>query len=98
MVAVKRIGLEGLEEQEFTQLMRQVDFEKRLSHPSIVEYEGMARDENALSLVRSSLYILLPACLLLRVTSSGTSMTGCTPRVDTPRMACPDRLSKHSAS
>ncbi|KAH8996590.1 hypothetical protein EDB83DRAFT_2559153 [Lactarius deliciosus] len=46
MVAVKRIGLEGLKEEEISQLMREVDLVKRLSHPSIVKYEGMARDEN----------------------------------------------------
>jgi serine/threonine protein kinase len=51
MVAVKRIGLEGLKEEEIAQLMREVDLVKRLSHPSIVKYEGMARDENALSIV-----------------------------------------------
>ena len=50
-VAVKRIGLEGLKEEEVTQLMREVDLVKSLSHPSIVKYEGMARDENSLSIV-----------------------------------------------
>ncbi|KAH9166815.1 Pkinase-domain-containing protein [Lactarius sanguifluus] len=38
MVAVKRIGLEGLKEEEISQLMREVDLVKRLSHPSIVKY------------------------------------------------------------
>ncbi|KAF9047085.1 hypothetical protein BDZ89DRAFT_25562 [Hymenopellis radicata] len=51
MVAVKRIRLEGLKEDEVTTLMREVDLVKRLSHPSIVKYEGMARDENTLSIV-----------------------------------------------
>jgi len=51
MVAVKRIGLEGLKEEEIAQLMREVDLVKRLTHPSIVKYEGMARDENTLSIV-----------------------------------------------
>ncbi|KAI0046488.1 hypothetical protein FA95DRAFT_1669085 [Auriscalpium vulgare] len=51
MVAVKRIGLEGLKEEEVTQLMKEVDLVKSLSHPSIVKYEGMARDENTLSIV-----------------------------------------------
>jgi len=51
MVAVKRIRLEGLKEDEVTQLMREVDLVKRLSHPSIVKYEGMARDEDTLSIV-----------------------------------------------
>jgi serine/threonine protein kinase len=67
MVAVKRIGLEGLKEEEISQLMREVDLVKRLSHPSIVKYEGMARDENTLSIVLecvipSSFYMPLP-CL-----------------------------------
>ncbi|KAJ8462505.1 hypothetical protein ONZ45_g17910 [Pleurotus djamor] len=51
MVAVKRIRLEGLKESEVTQLMREVDLVKSLSHPSIVKYEGMARDEDTLSIV-----------------------------------------------
>jgi serine/threonine protein kinase len=51
MVAVKCIRLEGLKEEEVTQLMREVDLVKRLSHPSIVKYEGMARDEDTLSIV-----------------------------------------------
>jgi serine/threonine protein kinase len=51
MVAVKRIRLEGLKEEEIAQLMREVDLVKRLTHPSIVKYEGMARDANALSIV-----------------------------------------------
>jgi serine/threonine protein kinase len=72
MVAVKRIGLEGLKEEEIAQLTREVDLVKRLSHPSIVKYEGMARDKNTLS---SALFpspfifgaVPLPACLLLRI-------------------------------
>ncbi|KAH8997816.1 hypothetical protein EDB86DRAFT_3076353 [Lactarius hatsudake] len=51
MIAVKRIGLEGLKEEEISQLMREVDLVKQLSHPSIVKYEGMAQDENTLSIV-----------------------------------------------
>ncbi|TFK53421.1 hypothetical protein OE88DRAFT_1655548 [Heliocybe sulcata] len=51
MVAVKRIRLEGLKEDEISQLMREVDLLKSLSHPSIVKYEGMARDDSALSIV-----------------------------------------------
>ncbi|KAI0343070.1 hypothetical protein BDW22DRAFT_1428512 [Trametopsis cervina] len=50
-VAVKRIGLTGLKEEEIAQLMREVDLVKSLSHPSIVKYEGMARDEDTLSIV-----------------------------------------------
>ncbi|KAJ7890536.1 Pkinase-domain-containing protein [Mycena olivaceomarginata] len=51
MVAVKRLRLEGLKEDEVTTLMREVDLVKRLSHPSIVKYEGMARDQDTLSIV-----------------------------------------------
>ncbi|KAG6813166.1 hypothetical protein H0H92_013573 [Tricholoma furcatifolium] len=51
MVAVKRIRLEGLKESEITTLMREVDLVKRLSHPSIVKYEGMARDADTLNIV-----------------------------------------------
>lgn len=51
MVAVKRIRLEGLKEEEVTTLMREVDLVKSLSHPSIVKYEGMARDADTLSIV-----------------------------------------------
>ncbi|KAJ3795230.1 STE/STE11/cdc15 protein kinase [Lentinula aff. detonsa] len=51
MVAVKRIRLEGLKEDEVTQLMREVDLVKRLSHPSIIKYEGMHRDADTLSIV-----------------------------------------------
>ncbi|KAF8892268.1 hypothetical protein BD779DRAFT_1670592 [Infundibulicybe gibba] len=51
MVAVKRIRLEGLKEDEVTTLMREVDLVKSLSHPSIVKYEGMARDADTLSII-----------------------------------------------
>ncbi|KAF9466088.1 hypothetical protein BDZ94DRAFT_1158523 [Collybia nuda] len=51
MVAVKRIRLEGLKEEEVTTLMREVDLVKSLSHPSIVKYEGMARDDDTLSII-----------------------------------------------
>ncbi|KAF9240655.1 hypothetical protein BU15DRAFT_73886 [Melanogaster broomeanus] len=51
MVAVKRIRLEGLKEEEVTQLMNEVDLMKSLSHPSIVKYEGMVRDDDFLNIV-----------------------------------------------
>jgi len=51
MVAVKRINLTGLKEEEISQLMKEVDLVKSLSHPSIIKYEGMARDEDTLSIV-----------------------------------------------
>lgn len=51
MVAVKRISLEGLSESDISQLMREVDVVKSLSHPSIVKYEGMMRDADTLNIV-----------------------------------------------
>ncbi|KAJ3561138.1 hypothetical protein NP233_g10378 [Leucocoprinus birnbaumii] len=51
MVAVKRIRLGGLKEDDISTLMREVDLVKSLSHPGIVKYEGMARDEDTLSIV-----------------------------------------------
>ena len=67
MVAVKRIRLEGLKEDEIAQLMKEVDLVKSLSHPSIVKYEGMARDDDTLNIVLE--YVLssaFPLTLLLR--------------------------------
>ena len=51
MVAVKRIRLEGLSEDEVRQLMKEVDVVKSLSHPSIVKYEGMSRDSDTFNIV-----------------------------------------------
>lgn len=51
MVAVKRIGLQDLSEDEISNLMKEVDVLKRLSHPSIVKYEGMVRSTDTLSIV-----------------------------------------------
>lgn len=51
MVAVKRIRLEGLKEEEVMQLMKEVDLMKSLSHPGIVKYEGMVRDEAFLNII-----------------------------------------------
>ena len=62
MVAVKRIRLEGLKEEEVTTLMREVDLVKSLSHPSIVKYEGMARDKDTLSIVLECVSFLFRAC------------------------------------
>jgi len=64
MVAVKRIRLEGLREDEVTQLMREVDLVKSLSHPSIVKYEGMARDNDTLSIV---LEFVFPSCTRISI-------------------------------
>ena len=51
MVAVKRIRLDGLSEDEIKQLMREVDVVKSLSHPSIIKYEGMMKDHDTLNIV-----------------------------------------------
>lgn len=51
MFAVKRMSLTWLKEEEISQLMKEVDLVKSLSHPNIVKYEGMARDEDILSIV-----------------------------------------------
>jgi hypothetical protein len=63
MVAVKWIGLEGHKEEEISreisQLMREVDLVKCLSHLSIVKYEGIARDENTLSVVLECVILFL---------------------------------------
>ena len=51
MVAVKRIRLEGLSEDDVKQLMQEVDMLKSLSHPGIVKYEGLSRDSDTLNIV-----------------------------------------------
>jgi len=51
MVAVKRIRLHGLKEDEVTHLIREVDLVKSFSHPSIVKYEGIVRDEDTLNII-----------------------------------------------
>ena len=51
MVAVKRIRLEGLLEDDIKQMMREVDMVKSLSHPSIVKYEGMMKDNDTLNII-----------------------------------------------
>ncbi|KAI0293256.1 kinase-like domain-containing protein, partial [Russula brevipes] len=43
-VAVKLVRLK---EKQITQLMEEIDLVKQLSHPSIIKYEGMARDEDS---------------------------------------------------
>ena len=58
VVAVKRIQLESISEDEVKQLMKEVDLVKSLSHPGIVKYEGMARDENTLSIVLECVTLL----------------------------------------
>ncbi len=51
MVAIKRIRLAGMKEEEVRDVMEEVEMLKRLSHPSIVKYEGMSRDEEYLNIV-----------------------------------------------
>ncbi|KAJ1306725.1 hypothetical protein OPQ81_007714 [Rhizoctonia solani] len=51
MVAVKQLALNGLSADEVKNLKKEVDLLKSLSHPSIVKYEGMAQDEDHLSIV-----------------------------------------------
>ncbi|KAF8677773.1 Serine/Threonine protein kinase, catalytic domain [Rhizoctonia solani] len=51
MVAVKQLALDGLSAEEVKSLKKEVDLLKSLSHPSIVKYEGMAQDEEHLSIV-----------------------------------------------
>ncbi len=59
MVAVKRIGLQDLSEDEISNLMKEVDVLKRLSHPSIVKYEGMVRSTDTLSIVLEYVFALI---------------------------------------
>ena len=51
MVAIKRVRLAGMKEEEVADVMREVELLKRLSHPSIVRYEGMSREEEYLNIV-----------------------------------------------
>ncbi|CAE6516090.1 unnamed protein product [Rhizoctonia solani] len=51
MVAVKQLALDGLSADEVKNLKKEVDLLKSLTHPSIVKYEGMAQDEEHLSIV-----------------------------------------------
>lgn len=51
MVAIKRIRLSGVKEKEVRDVMREVEVLQRLSHPGIVKYEGMSRDDQFLNIV-----------------------------------------------
>jgi len=51
MVAVKRIDLQDLSEDEISNLMKELHILKRLSHPGIVKYEGMARAADTINIV-----------------------------------------------
>lgn len=51
VVAVKRIQLEGKTPQEIDQLSNEVGLLQRLSHPSVVKYEGVVRTEHYLNII-----------------------------------------------
>ncbi|KAI7827600.1 kinase-like domain-containing protein, partial [Gamsiella multidivaricata] len=51
MVAVKRIKIGGLKDDERDMLMQEVDLLKSLAHPSIVKYEGFIKTEGFLNIV-----------------------------------------------
>ncbi|KAF9900374.1 hypothetical protein BX616_002607 [Lobosporangium transversale] len=51
MVAVKRIKIDGLKDEERDMLMQEVDLLKSLAHPSIVKYEGFIKTEDYLNIV-----------------------------------------------
>jgi len=48
---VKQIELKGFREDDIVQLMQEVDLVKKLSHPNVIKYEGIDRDENTLSIM-----------------------------------------------
>jgi serine/threonine protein kinase len=51
IVAVKRIKLEGKTEEEVLQLANEVELLKSLSHPSVVQYEGLVRTEHYVNII-----------------------------------------------
>lgn len=51
MVAVKRIKIDGLKDEERDMLMQEVDLLKSLTHPSIVKYEGFIKTDEYLNIV-----------------------------------------------
>ncbi|TDL20391.1 kinase-like protein, partial [Rickenella mellea] len=52
MVAVKRMPLQGMSEDEIQHIMDDVDFFKALSHPNILKYKGASRDTEFLNIVQ----------------------------------------------
>ncbi|KAF9106104.1 hypothetical protein BGX27_009320 [Mortierella sp. AM989] len=51
MVAVKRIKIDGLKDDEREMLMQEVDLLKSLAHPSIVKYEGFIKTDGYLNII-----------------------------------------------
>ncbi|KAG0213419.1 hypothetical protein BGX28_004475 [Mortierella sp. GBA30] len=51
MMAVKRIKIDGLKENEMDMLMQEVDLLKSLAHPSIVKYEGFIKTYGFLNII-----------------------------------------------
>ncbi|KAG0008499.1 hypothetical protein BGZ80_003367 [Entomortierella chlamydospora] len=51
MVAVKRIKIDGLKDDERDMLMQEVDLLKSLAHPSIVKYEGFIKTYGYLNII-----------------------------------------------
>ena len=48
---MKQIELKGFREEEIVRLMQEVDLVKKLSHPNIIKYEAINRNENTLSIM-----------------------------------------------
>ena len=67
----------GLKEEEIAMLMKEVDILKTLSHPRIVKYEGMLRDETELDIILE--YVLTSTMLCL---SHGLTLPSDTRRMD----------------
>lgn len=67
VVVVKQIQLENLKTEQITQLVQEVDLVKRLSHPNIIEYEGVVRDSltNTLSVVVECVFIWIRRVFIL---------------------------------
>ena len=88
-VAVKLVRLVSLKEDHITQIMEEIDLVKRLSHPSIIKYEGMTRDEGTLRIVLE--YVPHPTVLaslpLLRLLPSQPLILRVPSLAGTPKMS-----------
>lgn len=51
LVAVKRIELHGMKEEEIAAIVEEVNAVKELSHPSIVRCDGMVMDDTNISII-----------------------------------------------